>query len=145
MPKSLYAVRFFRTVASVLARRILRANAGRWPSNLNQWQVVCARFRYVLLIVPDEPRLRACYIPQARALVIPWTPNRRRLYRSIAHEVAEGLLRDGQADGRHLLDWPNDEWECHITAKIVEERVDVALRQAGQLELDLPGLAEGLS
>lgn len=135
--RTLFAVRYYKTVAQVVAKRITRSNRGKWPETIPAWQKVAERFGYVVMVVRGEPGLRACCMFGERVILIPFTADERRLHRRIAHEVAHAIIRHGAPDGCPLLDWPVDDSDCHLAARLVEDWVDVHMAKQGQVVLDL--------
>lgn len=114
--KTLFAVRWYDVVACRIRREIKQKNNGRWPENLADWFAVCGRCGYELMIVPPAEDLTACLLIDRRIIICAFTEDTERMAGWIAHELCEGLLCDGEADG-DLLEWPRCVEDCHETAR----------------------------
>jgi hypothetical protein len=120
--KTLFACRFYRSVARRIIQRIEDSNGGYWPEmRTSQWEAAARAFDIPVLRVPLRD-FGGAYDPRDNTIYVPKFASEERVCQIIAHEIAEALVRRGAADGEDLLDWPNDREEFHLTASHVEQR-----------------------
>jgi hypothetical protein len=123
--RTLFACRFYKSVARRIIERIEESNGGLWPEmKVSQWEAAARAFDVPVLRVPLRD-FDGAYDPQDNTIYVPKFASEERVCQIIAHEIAEALVRRGAADGEDLLDWPNDREEYHWTASHVEQRAAV--------------------
>ncbi len=120
--QTLFCCRWWESAARKVIEWILRANNGRWPMTVRQWEIVAARFKITIMLVRDAPPFPPCYDPDTRTIWCPYIKDRVLLHTWICHEMSEAILRDADIEDP-LLEVPKSREDRHITSVLVQDMV----------------------